>query len=133
MQYTHALLLLALVGWLDSSGTSILAQERTLLPRTSSSEDTALHPGVPPTPQFLQVEVDIGAGGLGPIRLHYYPPWVALHRPQLRVGRARTEQPPEVDTAPLLEGGADQLHHALEQALDRAQPPRTAAEDHAPP
>ena len=123
MKYTHALLLLALVGWLDSGGTSILAQETPLPSRTPASAETALNPGEPPTPQFLRVEMDIGAGGLGPIRMHYYPPWVAMRRPQLRVGQARTEQPPEVDTAPLMERGADQLHQALEQALDRAQPP----------
>ena len=123
MKYTHALLLLALVGWLGSGGSSVLAQETPLSSRTPLSQDMALNPGVPPTPQFLQVEVDIGAGGLGPIRLHYYLPWVAMRRPQLRVGPARTEEPPEAETAPPLEGGADQLHHALEQALDRAQPP----------
>ena len=123
MKYTYTLLLLALVGWLTSGGTSILAQETPLPLRTPLSEDTTLNPGVPPTPRFLQVEVDTGAGGLGPIRLHYDPAWVALHRPQLRVGQARTEPPPEVDTAPFMEGGADQLHQALGQALDRAQPP----------
>jgi hypothetical protein len=121
MQYTHAILLLALVGWLASGGSSIRAQEMPLPSRFLPSGETALTPSEPPTPRFLQVEVDIGAGGLGPIQLHYYPPWVA--RPQIRVGQARTEQPPEVETAPLWEGGADQLHHALEQALDRAQPP----------
>jgi len=123
MKYTHALLLLALIGWLESGGSSILAQETPLPSRTPGSEETALNRGEPPTPRFLQVEMDIGAGGLGPIRMRYYPPWVALYRPQLRVGRARTEQPPEGGTAPLMEGGADQLYHALEQALDRAQPP----------
>jgi hypothetical protein len=122
VQYTHVLLLLALVGWLDSGRSSILAQDITRPSHTLTSEDTTLNPGVPPTPQFLQAEVDIGAGGLGPIRLHYYPPWVALHRPQIRVGEARTAPPPEAETAPPLGGGADQLHHALEQALDRAQP-----------
>lgn len=122
MQYTHTLLLLALTGWL-SGGTSILAQETPLPLRTPWSEATALNPSVPPTPRFLQVEVDIGAGGLGPIRLHYDPAWVALHRPQVRVGQARTEQATEVDSTPRLEGRADQLQHALGQALDRAQPP----------
>jgi len=121
MQYTHALLVLALMGWLESSGSSSLAQDTALPPRSPSSEDTTLNPSVPPTPQFLQVAVDIGAGGLGPVRLRYYPPWVA--RPQLRVGQARTEPLPEAETAPPLEGGADQLHRALEQALDRAQSP----------
>jgi hypothetical protein len=121
MRYTYALLLLALMGWPGGGGSSILAQDTALQRRPLSSEDTALNPGVPPTPQFLQVEVDIGAGGLSPIRLRAYPPWVA--RPQVRVGQARTEPPPEGDTAPLLEGGADQLHHALAQALDRAQSP----------
>lgn len=122
MQYTHTLLLLALIGWL-SGGSGILAQEAPLARRTPWFEDTTLNPSVPPTPRFLQVEVDIGAGGLGPLRLHYDPAWLALHRPQLRVGQARTEPPPEVDTTPVLEGRAEQLHHALEQALDRAQPP----------
>lgn len=121
MQYTHALLLLALVGWLNSGGSSILAQP--LPPRTLLPEESALNPGEPPTPQFLRFEVDIGAAGLGPIRVPLYPPWVALRRPQLRVGQARTEPPPEAVPAPLLEGGADQLHQALEQALNRATPP----------
>src|SRR5262245_46945315 len=122
MQYTHALLLLALMGWLTSGGTSILAQDMAPPSRTLASEETTLNPGVPPTPRFLQVEVDIGAGGLGPIRLHYDPAWVALHRPQVRVGEVRTAPSPAADTVPPLEGGADKLHQALEQALDRAQP-----------
>ena len=62
MRYTHALLVLALVGWLASGGSSVLAQDTTLPPRSPSSEETILNPSVPPTPQFLQVAVDIGAG-----------------------------------------------------------------------
>lgn len=123
MQHTHTLLLLTLMGWLTSAGASVLAQDTTPPRRLPVPEATALNPSVRPTPRFLQVEVDIGAGGLGPIRLHYDPVWVALHRPQVRVGQAPTEPPPEADIAPLLEGRADQLHHALGQALDRVQPP----------
>lgn len=119
MQYPHALLLLALMGWLVSGGSRVVAQDTALSTRTAVSEATALNPGEPPTPQFVRVEVGIGADGLGPIRLHYYPPWVA--RPQVRVSQVRTEPLPEVETVPLLEGGADQLQHALEQALNRAQ------------
>ena len=123
MKYTHALLVLALMGWLASGANSSLAQDTTLPHRTLPAEEPPLNPGEPPTPRFLEVEVGFGADGLGPPRLHYYPPWVAMRRPQLRVGQARPEQPPEAETAPRLEGGADQLQHALEQALNRAQPP----------
>ena len=123
MQYTHILLLLALVGWLASGGSSIMAQEKTSPPYVPSSEDTTLNPGIPPTPQFLQVEVGIGTDGLGPVRLHYYSPWVDLYRPQIRVGQGRPQPPPEAETAPPLEGKADQLHDTLGKALDRAQPP----------
>ena len=123
MKYTHILLLFALVGWLASGGTSILAQDTALPRRTLPADEPPMNPGEPPTPRFLEAEVGIGAGGLGPLRLHYYPPWVAMQKPQLRVGQARTEQPPEAETAPRPEGGADQLQQALEQALNRAQPP----------
>jgi len=123
MKYTHALLLLALIGWLASGGSNLLAQDTTLPRRILPAEEPPLNPGEPPTPRFLEGEVGFGADGLGPFRLHYYPPWVAMRRPQLRVGQAHPEQPPEAETAPRLEGGADQLQHALEQALNRAQPP----------
>ncbi len=122
MKYTHALLVLALMGWLASGG-SILAQDTPLTRRTLPVEEPPLNPGEPPTPRFLEVEVGFGADGLGPPRLHYYPPWVAMRKPQLRVGQARPEQPTEAETAPRLEGGAAQLQQALEQALNRAQPP----------
>src|SRR5215475_14572834 len=59
MKYTHTLLLLALMGWLMSGVTSTLAQETSPL-RVPWYEDTTLNPSVPPTPRFLQVEVDIG-------------------------------------------------------------------------
>src|SRR5262249_58194884 len=98
MQYTHALLLLALMGWLTSGGTSILAQEMAPPSRTPASEETTLDPGVPPTPRFLQVEVDIGAGGLGPLPLHYDPARVGLHRPQMPV--AVLPPPPSPPPAP---------------------------------
>jgi hypothetical protein len=119
MRYTHVLLLCALVGWLGSS-TSALAQETPLPPLAPPSGETAINPNEPPTPQALRVAVDIGAGGPA-FRVLYDPAWRALFRPEVRVGRVRTEPPPEADTAPSLEGGADQLHHALGQALDRAQ------------
>ena len=122
MKHMHILLLLALMGWLGSGRTSLLAQETTRSPLTPPSEETTMNPGVPPTPQFVQVEVDMGAGGLG-IRVRSHPAWMALYRPHVRVGQGRTEPPPEAETTPLMEGGADQLHQALEQALKRSQPP----------
>ena len=124
MKHWHVLLLLALIGWLGSGRTSLLAQEPPRSPLTPPSEETTLNPGEPPTPQFLQVELDVGADGLG-LRLRLHPSWLALYRPSVRVGQARTGPPIETDTVPPLEGGADQLHQALEQALNRAQPPPT--------
>lgn len=126
MQHMHVLLMLALTGWLGSDSTSLLAQEPSRSPLTPPSEETTLTPGEPPTPQFLQVEGDIGEGGLA-FRLRLHPSWLALYRPSVRVGQARTEPPTETETAPPLEGGADQLHQALEQALNRAQPPATSS------
>jgi len=123
MKYTHILLLIALVGWLASAQINVLAQDTTLPRRTLPAEEPPLNPGEPPTPRFLEAEMGIGAGGLGPLRLHYYAPWVATQKPQLRVGQAPTEQPSEAETAPRPEGGADQLQQALEQALIRAQHP----------
>jgi hypothetical protein len=124
MKHRHLLLLLALMGWLGSGRTSLLAQEPPRSPLAPPSEETTLNPGDPPTPQFLQVELDVGADGLG-LRLRLHPSWLALYRPSVRVGQARTGPPIETDTVPPLEGGADQLHQALEQALNRAQPPTT--------
>ncbi len=124
MKHRHVLLLFALIGWHGSGSTSLLAQEPPRSPLAPPSEETTLNPGEPPTPQLLQVEVDMGAGGLG-FRLRLHPSWLALYRPSVRVGQARTGPPIETETAPPLEGGADQLHQALEQALDRAQPPAT--------
>jgi hypothetical protein len=124
MKHRHVLLLLALIGWLGSGRTSLLAQEPPRSPLTPPSAETTLNPGEPPTPQFLQVELDVGADGLG-FRLRLHPSWLALYRPSVRVGQARTGPPIETDTVPPLEGGADQLHQALEQALNRVQPPTT--------
>jgi len=124
MKHMHVLLLFALIGWLGSGSTSLLAQEPPRSPLTPPSEETTLNPGEPPTPQLLQVEVDMGAGGLG-LRLRLHPSWLALYRSSVRVGQVRTGPPVETETAPPLEGGADQLHQALEQALERVQPPST--------
>lgn len=121
MRYTHVLLLLALVGWLGSGASNVRAQETPTPPLTPPFEATA-NPGDLPTPQFTRVAVEIGAGGFA-FRVLYDPAWVALFRPQVRIGRVRTEPQPETDTAPRLEGGADELQRALGQALDRAQPP----------
>lgn len=122
MKHRYLLLLLALMGWLGSGRTSLLAQETPRSPLTPPSEETTMNPGVPPTPQFVQVEVDIGAGGPS-IRVRSHPAWVALYRPHVRVSQERTEPPSEAETAPLLEGGAEQLHQTLEQALKRTQLP----------
>jgi hypothetical protein len=121
MRFLHVLLLLTLMGGLGSDRRSLLAQETTRSPLIPPAEETR-NPSEPPTPKFVQVEVNIGAGGLG-FRVRSDPAWEALHRPHVRVGPGRTEPPSEVETAPLVEGGADQLHQTLEQALNRAQPP----------
>src|SRR5207237_211268 len=78
-----------------------------------------------PTPRFLEGEIGLGSDGLGPPRLHYYPPWLAMRSPQLRGGQSPPEQPPKAETAPRLAGGAAQTHPALQPAHSRAQP-RTA-------
>ena len=104
MKHLHILLLSAVLAWLGSGRTSLLAQEPPRSPLTPPSEETTANPGEPPTPQFMQVEVDFGAGGLN-IRLRTHPAWQARYKPYVRVGQARTESPPEEETAP--QGGAN--------------------------
>ena len=120
MQHTHVLLLLALVGWLGSSAGSVWAQETPEPPLAPPFEDTA-PPGDLPTPQLVRVAVGIGVEGLV-FWVLYDPAWLATLRPQVRVGQVRAEPQTEEDTAPRLEGDANELQRALEQALDRAQP-----------
>src|SRR5215475_15921903 len=115
MKYLHILFLSAVLAWLGSRTTSLLAQEPPRSPLTPPSEETTANPGEPPTPQLMQVEVDFGAGGLN-VRLRTHPAWQARYKPYVRVGQARTEPPPEEETAPPPQGGADQLHQALGQA-----------------
>jgi len=122
MKHLYLLFLLAVLAWLGSGRTSLLAQEPPRSPLTPPSEETTANPGEPPTPQFMQLEVDLGAGGPN-IRLRTHPAWQARYKPDVRVGQARTEPEPEAETAPPPPGGADQLQQALEQALDRAKPP----------
>lgn len=122
MKYRHVLFLLAFVGWLSSGWSRLVAQETPLLPLTLSSEETARPSSEPPTPQFLQVAVEIGTGVVT-VRVPYSPAWLAAQRPRVRLGSVRVPPPGETDTAPVLEGGADQLYQALAQALNRAQPP----------
>ena len=121
MKHLHILCLFAVLAWLGSGRTSLLAQEPPRSPLTPPSEETTANPSVPPAPQFIQVEVDLGAGGPN-IRLRTHPAWQARYKPYVRVGQARTEPEPEAETAPPPQGGADQLHQALGQALDRAKP-----------
>ena len=122
MKHLYLLFLLAVLAWLGSGRTSLLAQEPPRSPLTPPSEETTANPGEPPAPQFMQVEVDLGAGGPN-IRLRIHPAWQARYRPSVRVGQARIAPGPEAETAPPPQGGADELHQALEQALDRAKPP----------
>jgi hypothetical protein len=103
--------------WQDKS----LAQEPPRSPLTPPSEETTANPRTP-APQFMQVEVDLGAGGPN-IRVRTHSAWQARYRPSVRVGQARTAPEPEAETALPPQGGADELHQALEQALDRAKPP----------
>jgi len=121
MKHLYLLFLLAVLAWLGSGRTSLLAQEPPRSPLTPPSEETTANPGEPPAPQFMQVEVDLGAGGPN-IRLRIHPAWQARYRPSVRVGQARIAPEPEAETAPPPQGGADELQQALEQALDRAKP-----------
>jgi hypothetical protein len=119
MKHLHILLLFVL-AWLGSGRTSLLAQEPPRSPLTPPSEETTANPGEPPTPQLMQVQVDLGAGG-SHIHVRIHPAWQARYKPYVRVGQARTEPEPAAETAPPPQGGADQLHQTLEQALDRAK------------
>jgi hypothetical protein len=123
MRYTQVRLVLTFLGWLSSGGLSALAQDPTLSLRNPPFADTvtATHPGAAPTPQLLGVKIGLEAGGRT-IQMRYDPAWVALHSPQVRVGQAPTKRAPAVDVAPPLQGGVEELHQVLEQALARAQP-----------
>jgi hypothetical protein len=123
MRSTHVGLVLIFIGWLSSGGRSALAQDTplSLLNPPSEHTATATHPGAAPTPQFLRVTIGLEAGG-PTLRMPSDPAWVALHRPQVRVGQAPTKRAPAVDVAPPLPGGGDDLYQALAQALARAQP-----------
>ena len=122
MKYLHILLLFAALAWPGSGRITLLAQEPPRSPLTPPTEETTANPGEPPALQFMQLEVDLGAGG-PTIRLRTHPAWQARYKPYVRVGQARTEPEPEAETAPPPQGGADELHQALGQALDRAKPP----------
>ena len=122
MKHLHILCLVAVLAWLVHDRTSLLAQEPPRSPLTPPSEETTATPSEPPAPQFMQLEVDLGAGGPN-IRLRTHPAWQARYKPYVRVGQARTEPEPEAETAPPPQGGADELNQALGQALDRAKPP----------
>jgi hypothetical protein len=122
MKHLHLLLLFAVLAWLVGGRPSLLAQEPSRSPLTPPTEETTANPSEPPTPQLVQVEVDLGAGGPN-IHVRIHPAWQARYRPYVRVGQARTAAEPEAETAPPPQGGADELHQALGQALDRAKPP----------
>ena len=122
MKHRHILVLFAALAWLGGDRTGLLAQEPPRSPLTPPSEETTANPGEPPTPQFMQVEVDLGAGGPN-IHVRIHPAWQARYRPYVRVGQTRTAPEPEAETAPPPQGGAEELQHTLEQALDRAKPP----------
>lgn len=122
MKRMPVLLLFAALAWPGSDRTLLLAQEAPRSPTTASSEETAINPGELPTPQFMQVEVDLGAGGPN-VRMRIHPAWQALYRPSVRVGRVRTEPQAAEETAAPPPGGAEELQQVLENALDRARPP----------
>jgi hypothetical protein len=127
MKRMPILLLFAVLAWPGSDKTRLLAQETPRSPTISSSEETTINPGDLPTPQFMQVEVDLGAGGPN-ARMRIHPAW--QYRPSVRVGRVRTEpqnSAPEEETAAPPPGGAEELQQVLEHALDRAKPPAAPA------
>jgi hypothetical protein len=124
MRSTHVCLVLTFIGWLSSGGSSALAQDTplALFHPPSAETATATHPGAAPTPQFLRVTIGLEAGGRT-MRMPADPTWVALHRPYVRVGQAPPKRAPADDVASPPEGGVNELHQALEQALAaRAQP-----------
>ena len=122
MKRMPVLLLFAVLTWLGSDKTRLLAQETPRPPITPSSEETTIDPSALPTPQLMQVEVDLGTGGPN-VRMRIHPAWQALYRPSVRVGRVRTEPQAEEETAAPAPGGAEELQQVLENALDRARPP----------
>jgi hypothetical protein len=121
MKHLYLLLLFAALTWLGDGRPGLLAQEPPRSPLTPPSEETTANPGQPPTPQLMEVAVDLGAGGPN-IHVRIHPAWQAQYRPYVRVGQARTTTEPAEETAPPPQGGADELHQALGQALDRAKP-----------
>jgi hypothetical protein len=122
MKHLRILLPFAILAWLGSGSTNLLAQEPPRSPLTPPSEETTANPGEPPTPQLMQVQVDLGAGGPN-IQVRIHPAWQARYRPYVRVGQARTAPEPAAETAPPPQGGPEELHQTLEQALDRAKSP----------
>ena len=122
MKHLHLLLLFAVLAWLVSGRPSLLAQEPSRSPLKPPTEETTANPSEPLTPQLMQVEVDLGAGGPN-VRMRIHPAWQALYRPSVRVGRVRTEPQAEEETAAPPPGGAEELQQVLEHALDRARPP----------
>ena len=123
MRYMHVGLVLTFIGWLSSGGISALAQDTTRVLLPPPFEDTAIatRPGATPTPQLLRVTFGLEAGGRT-IRLHYDPAWVAVHRPQVRIGQIATKRAPAKDVDPPPQGDSDAVHPTLEQALARVQP-----------
>ena len=120
------LLLFVVLAWFGSGSPNLLAQELPQSPLTLPSQETTANPGEPPTPQLMQVEVDLGAGGPN-VHVRIHPAWQARYRPYVRVGQAHTVAQPETETAPPPPGGAEELHQVLEHALDRAKPPAAPA------
>ncbi len=116
----HVLSLLGCVGWCMSYAAGLQAQEAPQLPLPAPLAETTEAAGVPPTPQFIQVNVDLGPPGPN-LRLHRHPAWVALYTPRVQVRQGLTASSSTAETAPPLEGGAEQLYQALEEALNRAQ------------
>lgn len=116
----HVLSLLVGVGWCMSYAAGLQAQEAPHLPLPAPPAETTESAGVPPTPQFIQVNVDLGPPGPN-LRLYRHPAWVALYTPRVQVRQGLTASSSTAETAPPLEGGAEQLYQALEEALNRAQ------------
>jgi hypothetical protein len=118
----HLFFFLAFVGYFSLNNTHLGAQETPRFPLSPASEETTRNSGVPPTPQFVQIAVDIEVGKRVAVRVPYAPAWLARQGPQVRLKSVQTMPPSEEDTAPLVEGGADHLYQVLDQALKRTQP-----------
>jgi hypothetical protein len=74
-----------------------------------------------PTPQLIQVEVDITWGRIAAIRLRQHPAWQAPREQELLVQRVTTSQTTEGHVPRGTGSEQDRLLHAIDDALAQAR------------